>query len=217
MLLFLVLACADPAADKPKAELLPPSAPIQPVPTAAPPVQAPADAQAAAPSATTRTVNLTGSVGFTAAKITKSHDGRFNGWKGEAQLDGDKLVGLRFTVQTSTVQTDSPKLDSHLISEDFFNSAAFPDATFVSSSVTAGAPADGGLPGATHTVEGELTLHNVKKQLRFPVVVEQTPTGIKARTEFSINRKDFGIVYPGRPDDLIREDVLLKVDVSTGS
>jgi polyisoprenoid-binding protein YceI len=215
MLLFLVLACADPAADKPKAELLPPSAPVQPVAAPATPVQNPTAPSAAPAPANLRTVALTGTVGFTGAKITKSHDGRFNSWKGEAQLDGEKLVGLRFTVQTATVQTDSPKLDSHLTSEDFFNSAAYPEATFVSSAVTAGAAADAGLPGATHMVEGELTLHNVKKQLRFPVVIEQTPSGFKARTEFSINRKDFGIVYPGRPDDLIREDVLLKVDIAT--
>ncbi|HNC96510.1 MAG TPA: YceI family protein [Myxococcota bacterium] len=217
MLLFLVLACADPTADKPKAELLPPSAPVQPVAAPAAPLQNPAAAPGTTAPANLRAVALSGTVGFTGAKITKSHEGRFNSWKGEAQFDGNTLVGLRFTVQTSSVQTDSPKLDTHLASEDFFNSAAFPEATFVSSSVTAGAAADAGLPGATHTVEGELTLHNVKKQLRFPVVIEQTPTGIKARTEFSINRKDFGIVYPGRPDDLIREDVLLKVDIATGS
>ncbi len=217
MLLFLVLACADPTADKPKAELVPPSAPVQPVATPAPPLQNPAAPAATTAPANLRSVALSGTIGFTGSKVTKSHDGRFNSWKGEAQLDGDKLVGLRFTVQTASVQTDSPKLDSHLIAEDFFNAAAMPEATFVSSAITAGAAADAGLPGATHTVEGELTLHGVKKQLRFPAVIEQSPAGVKARTEFSINRKDFGIVYPGRPDDLIREDVLLKVDITSAS
>jgi len=30
--------------------------------------------------------------------------------------------------------------------------------------------------------------------------------------EFSINRFDFGIVYPGRADDLIRKEVVLQLD-----
>jgi hypothetical protein len=29
--------------------------------------------------------------------------------------------------------------------------------------------------------------------------------------EFSINRKDFGIVIEGKKDDLIRDDVLMKI------
>jgi hypothetical protein len=31
--------------------------------------------------------------------------------------------------------------------------------------------------------------------------------------EFVINRKDFGVVYPGMPDDLIKDDVLLKLQL----
>jgi hypothetical protein len=31
--------------------------------------------------------------------------------------------------------------------------------------------------------------------------------------EFAINRKDFGVVYPGMPDDLIKDDVLLKLKI----
>jgi hypothetical protein len=31
---------------------------------------------------------------------------------------------------------------------------------------------------------------------------------------FKINRKDFKIVYPGMPDDLIKDEVLLKISLS---
>jgi hypothetical protein len=31
--------------------------------------------------------------------------------------------------------------------------------------------------------------------------------------EFAINRKDFGLVYAGKPDDLIREDVVIKLTI----
>ena len=32
-----------------------------------------------------------------------------------------------------------------------------------------------------------------------------------ANIEFSLNRKEFDIMYPGKPDDLIRDDVVLKL------
>jgi hypothetical protein len=34
------------------------------------------------------------------------------------------------------------------------------------------------------------------------------------KSEFAINRKDFNIVYPGKPDDLIKDEVLLKLDIA---
>ena len=36
----------------------------------------------------------------------------------------------------------------------------------------------------------------------------------KGTAEFTIDRKQFGIVYPGMPDDLIKDEVLLKLDLS---
>ena len=32
-------------------------------------------------------------------------------------------------------------------------------------------------------------------------------------SEFSINRKDFGMQYPGMADDLIRDEVVIKLDI----
>ncbi len=36
---------------------------------------------------------------------------------------------------------------------------------------------------------------------------------MKAKAEFTINRKEWGIVYAGKPDDLIRDGVVLKIDL----
>ena len=32
-----------------------------------------------------------------------------------------------------------------------------------------------------------------------------------ATTEFVLNRQDFGITYPGRPDDLIQDNVRMNI------
>jgi hypothetical protein len=37
--------------------------------------------------------------------------------------------------------------------------------------------------------------------------------GAKVKSEFSINRKDFSMEYAGMADDLIRDDVVIKLDL----
>jgi hypothetical protein len=40
-----------------------------------------------------------------------------------------------------------------------------------------------------------------------------TPENATVEAEFSINRKDFGIVYAGKADDLIRDGVVIKLTI----
>ena len=35
--------------------------------------------------------------------------------------------------------------------------------------------------------------------------------GVSARAEFTIDRRDYGIVYPGMANDLIRDSVVLRI------
>ena len=63
------------------------------------------------------------------------------------------------------------------------------------------------------TLTGVMSLHGVNRQITFPAVSSLENDVVTATAEFAINRKDFGVVYPGKPDDLIRDDVLLKLTV----
>jgi polyisoprenoid-binding protein YceI len=58
-----------------------------------------------------------------------------------------------------------------------------------------------------------LQLHGVTKSISFPTTIKVGGGGVEVDAEFAINRKDFGIVYPGMPDDLIRDDVLLRLHI----
>ena len=60
---------------------------------------------------------------------------------------------------------------------------------------------------------GNLELHGVTKSIKFPATVKASGDSVEVDAEFAINRKDFGVVYPGMPDDLIKDDVLLKLHV----
>ena len=147
-------------------------------------------------------------VEFVGAKISMKHNGSFGAFKGSIDLAGDKIESARVKVEIemASVTTDAEKLTGHLKTPDLFDVAAFPKATFVSTEVK-----PGGDKGATHTITGNLELHGVKKSISFPATVTLAPDAVSAKSEFVLKRKDFGITYPGKPDDLISEDVVIKL------
>ncbi len=65
--------------------------------------------------------------------------------------------------------------------------------------------------GATHNVTGNFDLHGIKKSITFPATITVTPDTVSVNAEFAINRKDFGLLYPGKADDLIRDGVVIRL------
>lgn len=191
--------CEDPAKDKPKATV-----------TSAAPATTTAAAPLPAGAETLAVDSATSSIGFVGAKVTGNHKGTFQKFTGSISLVGGKAEGgaIKLEVETASLKTDDPKLDAHLSGPDFFDTAKNPKTTFTSTSIKAG-----GDKGATHTVTGELDLHGVKKTVSFPATIAVGADGANGTSEFSINRKDFGITYPGKADDLIRDDVLLTLSL----
>ena len=146
-------------------------------------------------------------VGALAAKITAKHPITFPQFKGELTVDADALTGVSVEVEMASLFSDVERLTTHLHNEDFFNVPAFPKATFTSTGVVAGG--DGG----THTVTGDLTVHGTTKRISFPATVQMAPTDVSARAEFVVDRRDFGIVYPGKADDLVQDNVVITVQL----
>lgn len=189
-------SCTDPAANKQKAT----------VANAAP------ESNAAKPAAT-ETLAITpenSKVEFVAAKITRSHNGSFKQFSGKIELTPNNIPNSSVTIDidTSSVVTDEDQLTGHLKTPDFFDVAKFPKATFVSTKID---PAAGG--GDNYNVTGNFDLHGVKKSISFPATIKVTADSVSVDAEFAINRKDFGIVYAGKADDLIRDGVVIKLSL----
>lgn len=180
----------------------------EPAPASTAPAAEPAAPPKATDPASLETLELDpaqSKFGFVAAKITKSHDGAFERYSGTATVVGDELHSVVVEVETPSVEADDPQLTAHLKTADFLDVEKFPKATFKSSSITK-KPAD----GATHEVAGELTLHGVTQSITFPATIEVAPAVVKASGKVSIDRQKFGVAYPGMPDDLIKDDVVLQ-------
>lgn len=152
-------------------------------------------------------------IGFVGAKVTAQHVGEFRDFSGTISLVSGKVEGgqMAFEVKPGSVEVDGglPRLEGHLKSADFFDVEKHPTARFASTEIKAGSDA----VGMTHTVTGNLTMRGTTRSVSFPARIEVADDAVEAKTEFGINRKDFGIEYPGKPDDLIKENVLIQVDL----
>ncbi len=199
--LLTLAACDDPAKGKSKA-----------VTTEATSVASSAVESKAAGSVVKLDFDETSSkIEWVGSKVTGKHEGGFRRFRGTVSLVDNDFEKSSVTVEidTDSIYSDSDKLVEHLKSADFFEVGKFPKATFTSTAVK-----KGGEKGASHTVTGNLTLHGVTKSISFPATIRSgAGGGIEVDAEFSINRKDFGIVYAGKPDDLIRDDVVIKLTI----
>ena len=117
-------------------------------------------------------------------------------------------------IETNSIFTDTDGLTNHLKSPEFFDVAKFPTSTFVSTGIEAGSK-DPKAKEATHTVTGNLTLHGVTKSISFPAKIAVSGDNATLDSEFFINRQDFGITYPGKANDLIRDEVVIKLAIHT--
>lgn len=149
-------------------------------------------------------------VEFVGAKVTAKHDGSFAAFRGTISLvDAEPTrSSVSAEIDVASLSVQPAKLAGHLKSADFFDAEKFPKAKFNSTSIKAG-----GANGATHTVTGNLELHGVTRAIAFPATIKVEPGQVSVLAEFVLNRKDFSIVYPGMPDDLIKDDVLIKLDL----
>ncbi len=150
------------------------------------------------------------SVGFIGAKVTGDHKGNFEKFSGSATVEGGKLTALSVVIEMDSMTSDSPDLTGHLKNTDFFDVPTHPQAKFDLLTATE----KSGDAGATHEVAGNLEMKGKANKVTFPATLELSDTGVHGKAEFSINRKDWGIDYPGKPDDLIKDDVALILDLN---
>lgn len=190
LLAALHSGCSDPSENVPK------SAAVAPKTTALD----------ATTSGTEYVIRVGSVIGFTGSKVTGSHDGGFTNFAGSFRIADGKLVGSpELKIAMGSTWSDNEKLTGHLKSPDFFDVGQFPVTTFT---VTAVEPS-----GGKHQVTGNLNLHGVTKSVSFPAEVQGSAEAVTLKAEFAINRRDFNINFPGKPNDLIRDNVVLRLDV----
>lgn len=101
---------------------------------------------------------------------------------------------IDFSVDVNSVNTDNEMRDKHLKSDDFFNAEKFPKMTFKGTSFKK-------VKGNNYVLEGDLTIRDVTKKVKFNVTYGgtmvdpwgNTKAGFKTTT--TISRKAYGLMW----------------------
>lgn len=146
-------------------------------------------------------------ISFVGSKVTGKHDGGFKNFAGQITVVNGAVAptGNKVVIDTTSIWSDSDRLTGHLKNQDFFNVPKYPTSTFETTGIEKTA--------TNYLVTGNLTLHGVTKQIAFPANIEVKPDAVTLTSEFFLNRFDFEMKYPGKADDLIRQEVVLKLNI----
>lgn len=159
-------------------------------------------------SGTKFTFSENSSIEYTGSKVTGSHDGGFKDFTGHFTLEdaGTAPSSGLIIIQMSSVYSDTEQLTEHLKSADFFDIEKHPTATFTMTDVKE-------TGDQKYEISGNFDLRGVTKNITFPATGSRENDIAKVQAEFDINRKDFGIVYAGKADDLIRDEVVIRFNI----
>lgn len=152
------------------------------------------------------------------SKPEEGHYGSVKLKSGEVTMNNGVLEAGNFVADQTTFESqdlaDNPemkaKLDEHLKSPDFLDVKKFPEATF---NITA---AKALTEGDYNTeISGNLKFRDIEKNITFKANVKEEGDQVTIKSEeFKINRQDFGIVYKGGGDSIIKDEVILQLDVT---
>jgi len=125
---------------------------------------------------------------FTFVQAGASNTGTFKQFATELRFDENNLAGstLKVTVQIGSLATGDKDRDDTLKSADLIDAQKYPTAQFQANSLTKNA-------GGAMEAAGKLTLRGVTRDLRVPLSIHTTATGLEISGETTIRRLDYGI------------------------
>ena len=144
-------------------------------------------------------------------KIGK-HNGTINLKSGSVFVKDGAIVAGKFVADMTTIEDkdlkgeNHDKLVRHLKSPDFFDVEKYPEGIFEISGVTKS--------GENQNIKGNLTLKGIPFGISFDAKIDFDKDAPKsASATFNIDRRKWGIVYPGMPDNLINDTINLTLDL----
>jgi polyisoprenoid-binding protein YceI len=132
----------------------------------------------------------TGGLTFHFVQAGADTTGSFGKFSTELAYDENDLSAssLKVTVQVASLDTQDKDRDEALAGADLLDAKKFPTAQFNATSL-----ARRGNGGIGLEAVGQLTLHGVTRELRLPLTIRKTATGVEISGETTIQRLDFGV------------------------
>jgi polyisoprenoid-binding protein YceI len=152
------------------------------------------------------------------SKLTLKHEGTINIQEGEFWIKEGKITAGRVVLDMNSITVsdlegkDKEDLETHLKDTDFFEAHEFPTGKFVLTEIK-----DLKDSTFTHEVSGNLSLKGISKRISFPAVITIEGDNFVANANFNIDRSKWGIVYKGRLDNIISDEINLNIMIQASS
>ena len=150
------------------------------------------------------------SVQFNYQQMGVKMDGRFRKFSSQLSFDPAKPTAARasFDIELASIDTGSSEADQEVAGKPWFNSAAFPVARFVSSSVKP-------LGNNRYEVAGKLTIKGKSQDLSFPASFATQGNNGVFEGGFTLRRADFSIGEGSWAKfDIVANDVGIKFRIA---
>jgi polyisoprenoid-binding protein YceI len=160
-------------------------------------------------------VSTQSNIDWVGKKVTGAHNGTIAVKKGEIVLNGGKLTGGRFIIDTTSIKildvTDpatNAQFFGHLASDDFFSIEKYPEATLEIISVSG------------NRVEGNLTIKGITHPVAFDAAIDVNGDSLNASGKLVIDRTKYemkfrsGNFFKDLGDTLIYNDFELNVSLT---
>lgn len=140
-------------------------------------------------------------------KPTGKHIGIFKIQEGKLFVKDTLITGGNIIIKMNSLEnmdlskTDTVlqrKLENELKGPLFFDVANFPVATFEITNVSDFSPSVGNevlMKNANYTIQGNLTIKNITKNISFPAIIKFEGSEITALANFNIDRTLWGMTY----------------------
>lgn len=207
---LFAMGCSQPEATSPAGPAEAPASPPTATTTDTPaePVGATASApdSDAAPSAGTQTFIISmdeSSIGWAASVPIGTRRGGWAVFDGTIEVDLQDFTTAKvdLTIDMKSAYSDAEELTHKLNGEEnFFNVSTYPTSKFKSTSVKK--------TSSGYEITGDLTVRDVTKSVTFPATVTLENGRLLAKSEFKMNRKDFGVTYQSTFGDYIINDIV---------
>jgi polyisoprenoid-binding protein YceI len=183
---------------------------------AAEPAAAPAATETAAPAAppapevTVLTIspNMESYITFIGyGGILGQMEGGFANFNGDIKVTGDDIstARVKVVVDMPSIYSESNKLTKVLKEENFFQVDTYPQATFQSTKIEK--------TDAGYNVTGNLDMHGQVKSITLPVTMEMDGDNLRATSEFTLDRTQWGMVYNDWGGSTIKDEALVTFEI----
>lgn len=128
-----------------------------------------------------------GALTFRFVQAGAETEGSFREFSTELAYDENNLAAstLDVTVQIASLATQDKDRDAELAGANLLDAAKFPTAKFTASSLAK--------RGDRLEAIGKLTLHGTTHELRLPLTIRKTATGVEISGETTIRRLEYGV------------------------